>query len=119
MLFLGIVTQPPPRETFTILHFTDPMLVQREVKVNEAFDVNFTVINNEYTDNEYKYEIFVKEKKVSEGSLFLSHNNTKEISEEITPIKAENETKISILLYTKGIDKPYRSLHYFLNVTGG
>jgi uncharacterized membrane protein len=116
ILILGIILHPTPREQFTILYFTEPMSLQREVKVNEPFYVNFTVINHEYEACEYRYEIFLDDKKVGEGFLTLSHNESKEISKIVMPREAKNETEVSVILYKGGLANPYRSIRYFVNV---
>jgi len=119
IFILGIALHPAPKERFTILHFTEPMSLQEIIKINQPFYVNFTVINHEYADHEYRYEILLGDKKIKEGTIALSHNESKEVSETIIAKEPKNRTMVSIRLYKDGLSTPYRSLRYLVNITEG
>lgn len=119
VLIVGIATHPEPKEHFTMLYFTNPLGIEHEVKVNEPFHVNFTVANHEFRDESYRYELLIDKKKEKENNFLLPNNASIKISENLSIDRAGNNTEVSVLLYKNNSNKAYRSIRYFLNVTGG
>lgn len=119
ILIVGIATHSEPREHFTMIYFTNPLDIKHEVKVNEPFQVNFTVTNHEFRDESYRYEILIDKEKEKEKNLLLPNNASIDISESLSIHGAGNNTEVSVVLYKNNSNKAYRSLRYFLKVTEG
>lgn len=115
-----------PAEPYTTLYFTEPLKLQKEIKVNEPFYANFTVENHEKEYCNYSYLIeltyydnqtLVKTTNIVRGDIALNDNETAAISEKVVigePYR--DRIMVSVQLYKGGVNETYRSLRYWINV---
>lgn len=105
ILSYSLVTDEP----YTELYFEDPMELPKKVKINESFELTFTVNNLENKKMTYRYQLIEtisnrnKTKKYRyEGAEFMLEDNEAETITLTHRIKEPfNQTKITVALSYK------------------
>ncbi len=105
LLFNSLVTDEP----YTELYFEDPMELPKKVKINESFDITFTVNNLENKKMTYRYQLIetisnrnkTKEYKYGGAEFMLEDNEAETITLTHRIKEPFNQTKITVALLYK------------------
>jgi len=91
----------------------------RELAVGEEGKVIVGVVNHEYKQEKYYVEIKMDDLVLpSEGPIVLEHEEKWEKPLSFSYPEEYENLKVEFLLYREGDDKPYRSLHLWVNIEG-
>ena len=89
------------------------------LKVGEEGEVIIGIVNHEYANVTYQLEVRLNGGVISEKSIELMHNETRESPFTFRAMKAGEDQKLEFLLFKDGLKEtePYRSLHLWVDVT--
>lgn len=89
----------------------------RELAVGEKGEVIVGVVNHEYQQEKYFVEIKMDDLVLPrEGPITLKHEEKWENTMTFSYPRTRENLKVEFLLYREGDEKPYRSLHLWVNV---
>ncbi len=119
-----VVASPKTGEKFTEFYVLDEAgemaNYPRELNIGMAGNVVVRIVNHEYQDVTYRIEIRSSGVIIKEvGPLNLQHEQKWEQEVDFTPVSVGENQKVEFLLFKVGEDKPYQSLHLWLDVSKG
>ena len=89
----------------------------RELEVEENGEVIVGVVNHEYQQEKYYVEIKMDDLALlREGPIILEHEKKWENTMSFSYPDTYDNLKVEFLLYRDGDEKPYRSLHLWVNI---
>jgi uncharacterized membrane protein len=87
--------------------------------VGEEGEVVIGVVNHEHAPVNYHLEVWLGGELLDQKSIELKHNETWEDAFVFRAAKKGDDQKLEFLLYKHGIKEIYRSLHLWVDITGG